>query len=223
LQIQIGEPILTRDDRNAGVVDQVILDPDSASVTSVVLRKGMIVTHDVQVPVNQLREDASGHHSLTFDAAHLDQFPHFDPSLYTTPPPDLFIGEGYLPGSVLWPIGLGESPILVPPPTLAPDRALRDELVARLYEEDLTNAVVGAGSTILSRDERKVGELSRLTFAEKGGRLTSIVVRQGFLFPKEMELPSALVDKVDDGVIYLNVDKTEVEELARDEPESRSP
>lgn len=221
MKIHLGEPIRTLDDKDAGVIDQVILDPESASIESVVLRKGMILTHDVQVTVDELREDDTGHHSLRIDSAHLDELPHFDASLYTTPPPDLILNEDYLPGSALWPIGLGARPIMVPPPTLGPDRAVRDELVARIYQDDLTNAVVDAGSEILSRDDHKVGELERLTFSEKGGLLTSIVVRQGFLFHRETEIPSSMVDRVDDGVIYLNVDEAVVEALSRDESKSR--
>lgn len=216
MRIQLGEHILTRDGQDAGVVDKVILDPDLGRVAAVVLRKGVIPHHDVEVALDQLREDADGNHRLIFDAEQLDELPPFDEASYSIPPPDFVTPYDDLRGGVLWPAGWLGTPMPANPPPYAGDRALREETIARLYEQDLANAVVKAGSTIRSRDGQKVGELARLTFTENEGRLASIVVRQGFLFPKEMELPGSLVDSADDGVLYLNVDKAHVAELAQD-------
>jgi hypothetical protein len=40
--------------------------------------------------------------------------------------------------------------------------------------------------------------------------LTSVVVRKGFIFTEDRELPAPAITRIDDGVIYLRVSKHEL-------------
>jgi sporulation protein YlmC with PRC-barrel domain len=214
MRIQLGEQILTADGRDAARVDKVILDPNRGDVASIVLRKGTIFPHDVEVTLDQITEDVAGNHRLVLDTAQLDELPRFDETTYTAPPPDLVLPYEDLRDAALWPTGWLGTPVPARVLPLGGERTLPAEVVARLYEQDMENAVIVSGSAILSRDGEKVGELARLTFSENDGRLHSLVIRHGFLFPKEVELPGSLVDSAGDGVLYLNVDRERVAELA---------
>jgi sporulation protein YlmC with PRC-barrel domain len=215
--IQLNERIWTSDGQVAGTVDKVILDAEHGTVAKVVLRQGGILPHDVEVNLDDLQPDAEGRHRVAFDAAHLHHLPRFDEAAYTTPPPEITVPPDYEREQVLWPYGWLGSTGPVPLSPAGPER-LPKEVVESLYEEDLQNAVIAAGSAIQSRDGVKVGELARLTFSESDGRLASLVVRQGFLFPHEHELPGTLVASAGDGVIYLNVDTAQVAALIAHNP-----
>jgi sporulation protein YlmC with PRC-barrel domain len=220
MQVHLNEPILTSDGQNAGKIDKVILDADTTTVTSVVLRQGMLLPHDVEINLNQLTEDADGRHRLVFDANEFAKLPTFDPTQYSPPPPDLSLPTDFTHDQVLLPAGwLG---------TLGPGAAIPvglestvpADVAQKLHEQDLANAVIAAGSAIVSNDGHQIGELAGLTFTDPGRQLVSLVVRQGFLFPKEHELPGSLVAGAKDGVIYLNVDKDRVAKLIEAAPKA---
>jgi sporulation protein YlmC with PRC-barrel domain len=149
---------------------------------------------------------------LSLGSARLDELPTFDGSKYTAPPADLVLLGNNPHDGVLWPVGYRVTPASAPNPPFGGDRAVAEEVAARLYEQDFENAVIVSGSAIMSSDNKKVGELADLAFSETDGRLESLVVRQGFLFPTEVELPGSLVESADDGILYLNVDSKYIKE-----------
>jgi sporulation protein YlmC with PRC-barrel domain len=216
MRIHLGEQILTTDGREAGRVDKVILDPDRGNVDSVVLRRGMVFSHDVEVNLDQITEDSAGNHRLMLGSARLDELPPFDESKCTAPPAELALPYDNPRDHVLWPIGWATTPTAPMVEPLGGDRAVAEEVRGRLYEQDWESAVIDSSSDVVSRDGKKVGELARLSFSEADGRLTSLAIRQGFLFPKEVELAGSLVDSADDGVLYLNVDSGLLNELAEE-------
>jgi sporulation protein YlmC with PRC-barrel domain len=218
MQIKLNEPVLTSDGQEAGKLDKVILDADNRSVTSVVLRKGALLPHEVEINLNQLTQDPDGRHRLVFDADELAKLPPFDASKYLPPPIELSLPYEYTHEQVLMPAGwIGAlSPAATVPVGYAPvglEPTVPDDVARKLHEQDLENAVIAVGSAILSRDGHKVGELASLTFSDPGRQLLSLVVRRGFLFPKEHELPGSLVEGARDGAIYLNVDRDRVAKL----------
>ena len=82
-------------------------------------------------------------------------------------------------------------------------------------EQDLSNAIVQEGSTVKSRDGEKLGEVHRLVFDPQTGRPTMLVIRKGFLFTEDVEIPAGLISSVDDDVVYLDVRHDEVEHHVR--------
>ncbi len=213
MQINLNEPILTSDGQEAGRIAKVILDADNRTVQSVVLRRGTLLPRDVEIDLSQLTEDADGRLRLVFDADELAKLPRFDPTKYSPPPLDLSLPSDFTHDQVLLPAGyLGTlSPAVAVPAGL--ESTVPADVAQKLHEQDLENAVIAVGSAIVSNDGHQIGELAGLTFTDPGRQLVSLVVRQGFLFPKEHEIPGSLVAGAKDGVIYLNVDKDRVARL----------
>jgi uncharacterized protein YrrD len=75
--------------------------------------------------------------------------------------------------------------------------------------QDIENAVVQEGSKVFSREEESVGEVHQLTFDQQTGALTHIVVRRGFIFAKDTELPASMIASVGDGAVTLSVSAAE--------------
>jgi sporulation protein YlmC with PRC-barrel domain len=111
-----------------------------------------------------------------------------------------------------WPIGYGffATPPLPEMDVSTGSVALDREARAALEQLDLENAVIDEGSDVVDRDGEKVGEVARLVFDPDDHRLTSVVVRTGFIFTEDRELPALAITHVDDGVIYLRVGRHEL-------------
>jgi sporulation protein YlmC with PRC-barrel domain len=205
MNVELGARVRTRDGRDAGVVDKLIWDPEAERVKAVAIRKGAILHRDVEVPVADLRAGPGGELRLDCTGDEVDRLRRFDESSYTAPPVDFVAPAGVPPAGLLWPAGYLPVPSPVAPEP-GVDAHVREELATALYRADLENEVIGEGSTVRSRDGEKVGEVHRLSFDPETGRLTGLVVRRGFLFTEDVEVPASLVASVGDEVIHLNLD-----------------
>lgn len=89
---------------------------------------------------------------------------------------------------------------LSPPPTVA----------EHLRRQDETNVVISEGDDVFSQDGERIGEVHRIAFDSDTGRPTRLVVRTGLLFSHDLELPADAIASVDDGVVYLSLDKAQL-------------
>jgi uncharacterized protein YrrD len=64
---------------------------------------------------------------------------------------------------------------------------------------------------VRSRGGEKLGEVHRLVFDVETARPTMLVIRKGFLFTEDVEVPVGLISSVDDDVVYLDVRHDELE------------
>jgi sporulation protein YlmC with PRC-barrel domain len=217
MDITLGMHVYTSDDKDLGTVDRLILDPDRNSVKAAVVRKGVLLHQDVEVPADMLTARPNGDARLAYSSAEVDKLPDFLEGSYTTPPPDYMPPMAYPPTAFYWPVGygLGREPLQtmpaagVGPATWTGASDADREVGAALQRQDLENAVIGEGSDVLGRDGGKVGTVSELAFDPDTSTLTGLMVHKGIIFGKDTTLPASLIDSVDDGVVYLKVDARE--------------
>jgi uncharacterized protein YrrD len=213
MRVELGARVWTTDGKDVGTIDRLIVDPSNNEIKAAVLHKGMILSRDVEVPLSAIERGPDGSVQLTYTADQVDQLPEFLESKYTATPPAGYVPPADYPtAGIYWPIGYG---IFATPPLPETDvstgsAALDREAREALERQDLENAVIGEGSDVVDRDGEKVGALARLVFDPAGHRLTSFVVRKGFIFTEDRELPASAITHLDDGVIYLRVSKHEV-------------
>jgi uncharacterized protein YrrD len=204
-RVDLGARVRTSDGQDVGVVDKLIFDPATERVRAIAVRRGFILHHDVEVPVDDLRAGPGGELRLIRGADQVGDLAPFDESSYTSPPLDFVAPVGIPSVGVAWPVGFGGGPSQAPVES-GVDAAIREEIASSLYARDFENEVVGEGSAVRSRDGEKVGEVHRLAFEAETGLLRSLVVRRGFLFTEDVELPATAIASVGDEVVYLNVD-----------------
>ena len=213
MRVEVGARVRTTDGKDVGTIDRLIVDSSNNEIKAAVIRKGMILPRDVEVPLSTLELGSDGSIRLTYTADQVDQLPEFFERNYTATSPAEYVPPADYPtGGIYWPIGYG---FFATPPR--PERdvstgsvALDREANEALERQDLENAVIGEGSDVVDHDGAKVGDIARLVFDADGHQLTSFVVRKGFIFTEDRELPALVVNRVDDGVIYLRVAKQEL-------------
>lgn len=212
MRLEIGTHVQTSDGQDAGTIDRLILDPATNRIKAAVLRKGLFLPHDTEVPVDMLEPGPDDTARLTCTAEQAAAFPEFFEATYTaTPPAGAVPPLGYPPGAFYWPAGYGAG---WPSPTAGAlaGTAVGREADAALRRQDVENAVVGEGSAVLDRDGAMVGAVHRLVFDAATERLTRLVVRRGVIFTTDVELPATLIARVDDGAVSLGVTAAELSE-----------
>jgi sporulation protein YlmC with PRC-barrel domain len=196
-----------------GTIDRLIVDPGNNEIKAAVLREGMILPRDVEVPLSTFELGPDGSIRLSYTADQVDQLAEFFESNYTATPPAGYVPPADYPISgIYWPIGYGffATPPLPETDVSTGSVALDREAREALERQDLENAVIGEGSDVVDRDGQKVGEVAQLVFDLDDNRLTSVIVRKGFIFSQDRELPALVVNRVDDGVIHLRVAQQEL-------------
>jgi hypothetical protein len=103
MKLDISSVVRYPDGEQAGVINQVVFDPDTASVHEIVLETPDLVGRMVLLPVAMLREDPG--EVLTFDGDRdaLAELPDYEVEQVAVAPDDWQPEENYAPGEELLP------------------------------------------------------------------------------------------------------------------------
>jgi sporulation protein YlmC with PRC-barrel domain len=208
--------VLSSDDRELGVIHQMLIDPARRVVTAVVVRQRAFPPHDVAVPVSAMQGEPTAGLHLTATAERVRALPGFEEHYYTTPLPDDETVGGR-DSEANWTMAVMAELALLRPQNRDRDDAAQAEVDAIIRRQDRENAVIGVGSAVRGPDGQVVGDLRQLTFQIVSGRLMSLVVRMhaGHLYEEDVEVPATLITSVDDDTITLSVDRDWVTNWAR--------
>jgi uncharacterized protein YrrD len=226
MRAEIGIRVLSADGIDVGVIHSLIVDSNSAHVRSVVVEKGHLLTHDVELPLESLQLDPANHIRLSLTAEDVGALPEFDPARYQTPADALLAPLANPPAGAVLPMGgvyptsptgVSSTPTAVPVPVgptepKAVDRYEKEQVLERAEGPDRQNAIVAAGDDVLSAEGVKVGAVHTVAFDAVSGRIISCVVHKGLLFGRDIELPGEFVVGAADGQVYLKASRATVEQ-----------
>ncbi len=230
MNVDLGAKVVTTDGAELGAIKRLILDASGHDVKAAVVEHGMLLKDSYEVPVSAFSESADGTARVSLSADQVKSLPRFDESRYTDAPDSVAGPFGFPTGGIVWPVGapvasapygLGVFPVapVVEAPVeddidgVSPEPDERWELDRRAEQ---ANAVIERGADVISSDGEKVGEVNSISFDPQTGHPTSLLVRQGYLFSEDVEVPGEAVASVDDGVVTLKADKESVDLWSRD-------
>ncbi len=213
MQISLGDTVVGTDGK-LGEVHRVIADASSDRVTEIVVKHGFVFGSERKVPLSHVIGAADGTVQLDMDErafATMDAWapdamraPYTD---YVGPPPaDLdgaFRGNAALDQAV----AMG--------PMLGTAKPLGYPGGEQVTPDDLERPTVSRGMDIVDVAGEKVGEVQELTFDAGDGQPVRVVLRRGFLFHHDAEVPITWVQELSDQAVVLNVSKHDVESLAQ--------
>jgi uncharacterized protein YrrD len=213
MDVSLGSHVTTKDNQDLGAIDRLILDTATGQVRAVIVRKGVLLHEDVEIPLEKLSIAPDSTLRVPYTTDQVRDLPEFQPASYTAAPPNYVPSSDYPPATPYWPIGSGgvQAPPVAQGPAPGTGRnvvsgEVFDEVTAAQRRQDLDNAVIAEGSDVIGRDGKKLGEAHQLFFDIESGLLTHFIVRKGFLVGKDHDLPASLIASVDDGVLYLKSD-----------------
>jgi uncharacterized protein YrrD len=218
MKIELGAKVVTADGDEIGTIDKLILDPEGGDLHSIVVHKGLLFGRDIEIPIDDIAQQQTGAIHIRRTKQQLDDLQTFYEGSYTTPPPErsaeFVSGYGYPASGLLWP-SRWSGPVSGEPYGHEAVGAVEDEVAAMHRAQDLSNAVIKEGSDVRSRDGEKVGEVHQIVFDAATGRPTMLVIRKGFLFTEDVEIPAGLISSVDDDRVYLDARHDELEQYLK--------
>src|SRR3989442_133097 len=103
MKLDIDTPVRYPDGEQVGIIKKVVYDPQTATVSELVVETGELLGRQILVPVTMLREDPG--EVLTLDAtpAEVDQLPGYEVEQYVAAPEGWLPGLSFMPGDLLLP------------------------------------------------------------------------------------------------------------------------
>jgi sporulation protein YlmC with PRC-barrel domain len=225
MEFELGQHIRSADGQDIGTIKHLVIDPASGKVKTFVVEKGLLFPDDIEVPLEAVVETNAEGLTLRTTAEQSRHLPRFEEGQYRSATPrDMETVANYPVGGLILPNGYAAPPasnsglpLFVPIVDGQMTAHPPSEQDARLQQIDANNAVISVGDQIFSQDMEKVGEVQSVTIDSVTGRVTRLVVRQGWLFHKDWELPVDSITGVDDGIVYLREDKARLHHRREEE------
>jgi len=199
VNIELGSDIYGSDGEKLGVVDSLVVEPDTGEITSIVVRKGLFFPTDKILPASSATrvDDEGVHVNLTKDD--VDQLTEYMDTEYVWPPAGYYGDGGYM-----WP---------------ATSTYTTDLMVDTEIEERNPGAIIlSEGTLVVSSDDEELGRITEMATDDRG-RVVGIRVEEGFFRHHEHYIPAHFVASADDTIVRLNITKERVESIT--DPETR--
>lgn len=201
MEIELGAPVFGPEGR-LGTVEAIVMHPSEERVTHLVVRHGRIWSTSKVMPIEEVVAASRERLQVRLDTAAFDRLPDFLKQYYTNEPPESMEKpfEQLVPTGVIWPstlIGWYLPPEVPEPTSLVAENLPPGEFPLR------------AGTEVVATDG-KVGHVEDVCFDRATGRASSIVVRRGFLFHREVTLPIEWVATIGEKV-HLNRSKADLD------------
>src|SRR5579859_4710410 len=85
-RVALGAVVKTADGQEVGRIDRLIVDPYTLAIRSMVVRKGLILSHAVEIPLVAIQDSTEDQVTLRYTADQIKQLPEFVDARYAAPP-----------------------------------------------------------------------------------------------------------------------------------------
>ncbi len=225
MEFELGQHIHSADGHDIGTIKHLVLDPSDGKVKTFIVEKGLFFPNDIEVPLEAVVETGADGLTLRTTAEQSRHLPRFEEGQYRSATMrDINTVTNYPVGGLILPNSYaapptsnGGLPLFVPIVDGQMTAHPPSQQDVRRQQSDANNAVISVGDQILSQDMEKVGEVQSITIDSVTGRPIRLVVRHGWLFHKDWELPADSIANVDDGVVYLRENKARLHHRREEE------
>jgi len=196
MDIPLGVSVHCTDGR-IGQSTFIIVNPATEEVTHIVVRGNKAPKAERLVPIDWIANTAAEvillNHNIE-DFEHLDLFRATD-FVYTEIP--LHDSDPRL--TALWPY-------------VVPSKRIVDDTVIRIAPGELA---VHKGTAVHAKDG-PIGRVDEFIVGPRTGMITHLTMREGHLWgQKEVSIPMSLIEKIEEDVVYLKVDKKMIGDMPR--------
>jgi len=210
--------VLTFDEEKIGRIDRVVIDPASGEVTHLVVKKGLLLTQDKVVPVDQIDAAADEQVVLNEGAGDPDAFPDFEETQHVPigGVEDFQRREAQEARQVMWyhtRINMpwwGGSPYPSPPKPLFVKETQRNIPDGTVPLEE--------GAKVVDAEGKSVGDVEQVYAEADEHRVTHLLVSRGVISKDKKLIPSAWIKDIFEDAVRLTVKNTVIENLPAPEP-----
>lgn len=192
MEFKEGASVITTDDKVAGHLQRVVIDPDTNQVTHIVIRRGLLDKVDLVIDAQNIGAASPEKVTLLCTADDIQSMPPFKITQYAPAP-----GQVDSTAPALYP-----NTLVTPPVVTETNRTIPEELIA-----------LKEGASVFSHDREHVGDVRRVITDPEGGQVTRFVIAKGLLFKENKSIPFEWVDQLGEDEVSLTVDSQRVKEL----------
>lgn len=192
--IDLGADIIASDGEKLGVTDSLVIDPTNGEVHSIVVRKGLLFPTDRILSAHLIErvDDQGVRVSISSeDAAELPEYLDTD---YVWPPAGFYGQVGYM-----WPAA-----------SVYTTRATDLMVDEQIHQRDPDAIILSEGTLAVDRNGDELGHITEIA-SDDLGRVIGFRVEQGFFRHHEQYIPAHFVDRAEDRLVRLSVDKQSLE------------
>ncbi len=177
-------------DGEAGHITDILVNPDTKTVTHVVVRTSGIFGYDVVVAIADVIDTTPEQVRVRLSRHALEMLPPFQENDDIRPKLDTTAIEFLGDATLVWPY----AETLVPPHENIPPGAV----------------AVRRGDRVAARDGH-IGHVDGFLADPRDNHITHLVLRKGHLWgTREVTIPVAQIERIEDGAIMLKLDKAQV-------------
>ena len=205
MQIKRGVSVYTKDNREIGQVERVVIDPKTQEISALVVQRGVLFTDDKVLPLDWIAETSEDQLMLEVDVD-LDRLPDFESKQYILLRPEDW-ASSYSAGDAIplyW----------YPPYGFAPigESAYGPQIVET--EENIPEGTIPLeeGADVLSADGNQVGKIAEILTTPGSDRVSHFVIAGGRLSGKRL-IPAIWVKVIDEEKIQLIIKTKLLEKL----------
>jgi uncharacterized protein YrrD len=216
-EIRIGAPVHSSDGKHLGHVHRLVVDADSKQLAYVAIDKS-IFTEDRLVEVSDLASSDEAGVRLAITAAEAETAlrPYVAQEMVQTPDG---VGMATWTGSTIGIAGSSKWNIVdsgsADFPSTTGSSLFMQAPIGTVITQEVSNLEPGdvridTGTDVVGSDGHKVGHVDELLFDDEN-KVTGFVVRAGFLFKHDVQVPITWVAGIAHDHIRLNLTKDEAE------------
>lgn len=219
MHIELGKDVYASDGEKLGTVDRLVLDNETHDLRKFVVHKGFIFSEDRIVDVELVTgvdDDGSLRLSVpstddrtippfveeTFRVASDEEARHLGYGSYMNTAP--WAPIWYAPGGATGSYRPGEGPFFHGAETTSGTLETQDNL-----PDDSIS--IDTGTDVIGSDGDKVGEVEEV-LTDANGQVSGFVVKAGFIFTHDVQIPMSAVDGMSLDHIRLNITSDEAED-----------
>jgi sporulation protein YlmC with PRC-barrel domain len=219
IDLHAGADVFSSDGRKLGTLSRVVVNKDTLKLTHVVIDTGILrsgkplweggwsLPHDRVVPLGALRHAASDRIELTMSADEFREHSHdYDTEIFQ-PVPDPSPGRLDLADLKQFILSFPQSIPGEPGPSVVFDATRRAPDEVDIKKDTPVWRL---------NPHQKIGEVERIIFDRPTRKISSLVIRRGFLFTYDVVLPAKYIADVfetPDGLVLVDMTDEDVDAL----------
>ncbi len=203
--------VVSADDREVGQIDRIVIDPNTATVTHLVIRSGLLAAKRKVVSIDSILNSDEARIVLQLTADDLNQQPDFEETEYLVPDQtelrrDVGREAGRVQPLFAW------YPLYPPSPLTPYRRELPYATGTHLNIPDGTVAVK-EGAAVITSDGKQTGRIDEVLTQPDGPGLTYIQIATGLLEREKKLIPVRWIDSLNEDEVHLLIGAHTIDKL----------
>ena len=213
MRLTKGANIYSAQGEKLGVLDRVVIDPESREVTHLVIAKGLLFKTNKVIAIDLVNQEIEDKITLLNSNLDLDDLQDFEETHYVSLDEadnpnvqDVEAAYWYPPTNLAW-WRMGSSGLAMPMPAMPAYVPKTKQLIPE------GTVALEEGAKVVSKDGKYVGNIEQVIVDPQDNRVTHFVVNEGVLFTERKLIPVLWISQINEDEVRLSSTSKVLERL----------